>query len=188
MKDNFLIEETSISGVKILKPQRFSDDRGHLTVSYNKNILFDLLGVKFVQDKWTKSDKGVLRGIHFQRKRPQGKLISVLNGKVLDVIVDLRRSSSTFGQYISLILKEDEPKILYIPKGLGHAFLSLKNNSIFFYKTTDYFFPEYDHGIKWNDNELKINWQFDEFGIKSPIVSNRDKNLSTFKEYRSREN
>ena len=183
MNDTFIIEDTKIEGVKILIPQRFTDNRGHLTVLYNQKVLFDILGVNFVQDKCTKSDKGVLRGIHFQEKHPQGKLVSVLSGKVLDVIVDFRKSSPTFGQYFSIILDEKEAKSVYIPEGLGHGFIALEENSIFLYKTTDYFFPEFDKGVKWNDTDLNINWETEEYSIDKVIISARDKVLPSFKEY-----
>ncbi len=183
MDDKFIIENTEIEGIKIITPQRFNDERGFLTVSYNQKVLSDLLGVEFVQDKWTSSRKSVLRGIHFQEQHPQGKLVSVLSGKVLDVIVDFRQKSQTFGQYFSIILSASEAKMLYIPEGMGHGFLSLYDNSIFFYKTTDYFFPEHDRGILWSDKDLNINWQFSEFGMRKQILSNRDMELPTLKEY-----
>ncbi len=182
MDDKFIIEETTINGLKILVPERFSDDRGHLSVLYNKNVISKVLGLEFVQDKWTKSAKGVLRGIHFQTKHPQGKLVSVLIGKVLDVIVDLRRNSATFGKYFSIELNESEAKMLYIPEGLGHAFLTLEDNTIFFYKTTDYFYPEFDSGILWNDKDLNIDWQLDKYGIINPILSKRDMILPKLKD------
>lgn len=183
MDDVFLIEDTIIDGVKIITNQRFIDSRGHLTVTFNKKNLFEKLGVNFVQDKCTKSKKGVLRGIHFQEKHPQGKLVSIISGKVLDVIVDLRKTSPTFGQYLSIVLEENVSKSIFIPEGLGHGFLSLEENSIISYKTTDYFYPQYDKGIKWNDPELKINWKLDEFNINDLIISKRDLELPSFKEY-----
>lgn len=183
MNDKFIIEETPIGGVKIITPERFGDDRGHLTVAYNQKIVSDLLGVSFVQDKWTKSQKGVLRGVHFQEQHPQGKLVSVLSGKVLDIVVDFRKESPTFGQYFSIVLEETNPKMLFMPKGMGHAFLSLEDNSIFFYKTTDYFYPEFDKGIMWNDKDLNIDWQLNENNINQPQISERDKVLPGFKEF-----
>ncbi len=183
MDDKFIIENTKIEGLKIITPQRFGDERGHLTVAYNQKVLSDLLKVKFVQDKWTKSQKGVLRGIHFQEQHPQGKLVSVMSGKVLDVVVDFRKESPTFGKHLTFLLEESNPRMVFMPKGMGHAFLSLENDTIFFYKTTDYFYPEFDKGIMWNDKNININWKLQEFKIQSPKISERDKILPSFKEY-----
>jgi len=183
MKDIFSIDETAIKGLIIITPQRFSDLRGELTVLYNKQVFKDLLGLEFVQDKWTKSSRGVLRGIHFQDQHPQDKLVSVLSGKVLDVVVDIRKSSPTFGQYFSMVLNESEEKMLFIPKGLGHAFLALEDDTVFFYKTSDYFYPEYDRGIIWDDENLKIDWGLNKYNINKPILSKRDLKLPSFEQY-----
>ena len=183
MNDKFTIKDTKLKGVKVLTPQRFKDNRGHLTVLYNKKVLHDALGVNFVQDKCTTSHKGVLRGIHFQEKFPQGKLVSVISGKILDVIVDLRKLSPSFGQNFSIILDDKKAKSVYIPPGFGHAFVSLEEKSIILYKTTDYFYPEFDKGIIWNDTDLNINWKIDEYNLDKLIISKRDNILPSFREY-----
>lgn len=181
--DNFEIINTSIEGLKIIIPEKFADERGFLMVTYNQKVLKKALGVDFVQDKWTKSTKGVLRGIHFQEKHSQGKLVSVIKGKVLDVVVDLRIKSATFGKYFHIELSGNSSKMLYIPEGLGHAVLFLEDETYFGYKTTDYFYPEYDKGIIWDDSKINIDWQLDKYNITKPILSQRDLKQPTFDQY-----
>ncbi len=181
--DNFKIKNTFIKGLKIIIPEKFEDNRGLLMVTYNQRIIRKLLDIDFVQDKWTKSIKGVLRGIHFQEKHPQGKLVYVLKGKVLDVVVDLRINSETFGKYFKIELSGNHTEMLFIPEGLGHAVLCLEDETYFGYKTTDYFYPQFDKGILWNDKRLNINWELEKYKIKKPILSSRDMKQPLFNQY-----
>ncbi len=182
MSENiFSLEETPLVGAFIIKLTRYSDNRGYLCEIWNENI-FKTLGIntKFVQDKISWSKKGVLRGLHLQVKHSQAKLVAVLKGKVYDVIVDLRPSSKTFGKWFGIELSDQNDKILYIPRGFAHGFLALED-TIFFYKTSDQFFPEYDTGIIWNDETLNIDWPLSD--IDSLIISPRDSKLYKFKDF-----
>ena len=175
------INETGIEGLIEIIPAMLRDDRGWFMESYNKDK-FDELGLKlnFVQDNLSFSNAGVLRGIHFQ-KSPygQGKLVKVIQGEVLDVAVDLRPTSPTFGQYEKVILSAEKQNMLFIPEGFGHGFLALKD-SYLFYKCTKTYHREYDAGIAFNDHEIGVDWEYE-----SVITSEKDKNLQSFKAYKS---
>jgi dTDP-4-dehydrorhamnose 3,5-epimerase len=165
------IEETFIEGLKVITPQVFYDKRGYFFESYNeKTFKENGLDMVFVQDNESKSDKDVLRGLHFQ-KPPfcQGKLIRVIKGSVMDVVVDLRKASKTYGQHYKLILTEENKLMFYIPEGFAHGFLTLEDNTIFSYKCTNFYNKESEGGIMWNDKTLKINWN-----IINPIISDKD--------------
>ena len=178
--------ETEIEGIFLIQSYFFKDDRGFFYESYNKKDFFEL-GIKeeFVQDNHSKSQKNVLRGLHFQKNYPQGKLIRVIKGKIYDVVVDLRKESSTFGKWFGVELSEKNRFMLYIPKGFAHGFLTLENDTEVLYKTTDYYTPEDEGGIIWNDRELNIDWKFKEYNIneKNLILSGKDKNQLPFKKY-----
>tara|TARA_Y100001935_G_C17195386_1_gene452252 strand:- start:334 stop:852 length:519 start_codon:yes stop_codon:yes gene_type:complete len=161
------IKKTKIEGLIILKTKIFKDSRGSLKEVYQKRILKK----NFVFDVMSKSKKGVLRGLHIQTKRSQAKLITVTHGKILDVVVDLRRKSSTFGKYYSLIISEDSDFSLYIPKGFAHGFLCLSNKCTVNYKCSSYRDSKSEKTLKWNDKTLNIRWP-----VKKPILSNKDKN------------
>jgi dTDP-4-dehydrorhamnose 3,5-epimerase len=165
--------ETSIKGLIEIIPKIFPDERGIFFESYSKKKLKELgLDVDFVQDNMSKSTKGVLRGLHFQRKPfEQGKLVSVISGKVLDVAVDIRPESETFGQFETFILDDVKRNILYIPEGFAHGFLALEE-SILTYKCTNLYNKEAESGIIWNDKQLNIHW-----GIENPLVSEKDQIL-----------
>ena len=178
--DEFSLVTTPIKDLLIIKQKRYVDDRGYLEVTYNSKIMLNLLGVEFVQDKVTKSARGVLRGIHYQDNFPQGKLIKVLKGKVLDVVIDLRTSSKTFGQHFKIELSGDKLEMLYLPPGVGHGLLVIEDETLFLYKTTEYYYSNYDRGIIWNDSGLNINWDLNKYQINSPILSERDKSLPQF--------
>ncbi|MFX0084050.1 MAG: dTDP-4-dehydrorhamnose 3,5-epimerase [Candidatus Hodarchaeota archaeon] len=167
-----------IEGLMVIEPTLFKDDRGYFMEAYNKNE-FSSLGINqdFVQDNHSKSMKGVLRGLHFQIKNPQRKLIRVIRGSVYDVAVDCRRRSPTFKKYFGIELSEKNNKMLYIPEGFAHGFLTLTEEVDLIYKVTDYYNVEYDCGIVWNDPEIMIQWPFEENGIVNPILSEKDKNL-----------
>ena len=165
--------KTSIPDVKLLKPKVFGDERGFFMESYNKQILTSLIGldVEFVQDNHSRSSKNVLRGLHYQLKQPQGKLVRVVAGEVFDVAVDLRRSSPTFGQWEGAILSDKNNHQLWVPPGFAHGFVVLSDTADFLYKTTDYYAPEHERCIKWDDPEIGINWPFN----GGPSLSDKDK-------------
>ncbi|MCG0275998.1 MAG: dTDP-4-dehydrorhamnose 3,5-epimerase [Thermosediminibacteraceae bacterium] len=176
--------ETGIDGLYIIKPIVFNDSRGFFMESWNERDFLDIgLDSKFVQDNHSRSTKGVLRGLHFQDPQPQGKLVRVVTGIVFDVAVDLRRDSPTFGKWFGVILSEENKKMLYIPEGFAHGFLVLSDYADFLYKATEYYCKEYDAGIIWNDPDIGIDWPLKEYGIKEPILSEKDRNLPTLKEW-----
>lgn len=167
----------------MIEPTLFGDERGFFMESYNKRDFYQM-GFKkdFVQDNHSKSKKGVLRGLHFQTRDPQGKLIRVIKGKVYDVAVDLRSNSKTKGTYVGTILSEENKKMFYIPEGFAHGFLTVSDEVEFLYKVTNYYNAEYDSGIIWNDSSINIKWPLEEYGIKKPIISQKDQNLLQLKE------
>jgi dTDP-4-dehydrorhamnose 3,5-epimerase len=176
------IETNHIEGLLVIKPDVFEDARGYFFESYNEERYrqqgFD---VKFLQDNESKSGKNVLRGLHFQTPPyHQGKLVRVIKGAVLDVAVDLRKSSPTFGQWASIELSEQNKWMYWIPPGFAHGFLTLEQNTIFFYKCTQVYHKESEMGIFWNDPDLNIKW-----GIEDPIVSEKDKVAIRFRDYNS---
>ena len=174
------IIKTEIPDVLILKPRVFADDRGMFWESYNKKI-FNEIGIKyeFKQDNQSISEKGVLRGLHFQKSPfEQGKLVRVVKGKVLDVAVDIRKDSPYYGQYVSEILSEENKLMLWIPPGFAHGFVSLEDDTVFIYKCTELYNKDSESSILWNDPDLKIDW-----GIINPIVSEKDKEANLFKDF-----
>lgn len=177
------VEETYLKGCFVITPKVFQDDRGFFLESFNKLKFEKETGVytNFVQDNLSKSSKGVLRGLHFQKdKFAQAKLVNVIKGKVLDVCVDLRKESSTFGKHFSIVLDNLNKKQLYIPKGFAHGFLVLENDTIFSYKCDDYYNKESESGIIYNDKYLDIDWRFSENQL---IISEKDKQLPPYKSY-----
>jgi len=168
-----------ISGIIVLEPRVFVDERGFFFESYNKNTLAALgIDVSFVQDNHSLSRRGTLRGIHYQVKNPQAKLVRVISGEVLDVVVDLRRSSPTFGRWFSLTLSASNKLQIYIPPGFGHGFLTLSQMAEVLYKASDFYAPEYERCIRWDDPDLAINWPFD----GERIISEKDAKGSFFRE------
>lgn len=169
--------ELSIPEVKLIKPRRFKDDRGFFQQSYQKNQYIDAgIDVSFVQDNWSRSSKGVLRGLHYQYERAQSKLVSVLRGAVFDVAVDMRKDSPTFGQWEGEILSEENNCQLFVPKGFAHGFLVLSDVVDFVYKCDDYYAPGDEYGVMWNDPEINIEWP----EIEDPLVSEKDAILPAF--------
>jgi len=176
-----IVEETYLKGCFVITPKVFEDERGYFYENFNKKIFEKETGVRasFVQDNESKSSKGVLRGLHFQTgKHAQSKLVRVSKGKVLDVCVDIREDSSTFGKYLSMILDDKTHKQLYIPKGFAHGFLVLEDNTIFSYKCDNFYNKDAESGIIYNDKTLNIDWGFVQNQL---IISEKDKQLSTFK-------
>jgi dTDP-4-dehydrorhamnose 3,5-epimerase len=174
------IISTEIPDVIMIEPTVYGDDRGFFYESYNKKRFEEATGTTadFVQDNHSKSTKGVLRGLHYQIKQAQGKLVRVIGGEVLDVAVDIRRSSSTFGQWVGVILSGDNKRQFWIPEGFAHGFVVLSDTAEFLYKTTDYYAPEFERCIRWDDTELSIDWQYN----GKPLVSDKDARGVSFKE------
>ncbi|MCW3147636.1 dTDP-4-dehydrorhamnose 3,5-epimerase [Stutzerimonas stutzeri] len=158
------IIETSIPDVLIIEPKVFGDERGFFYESFNAAAFEAATGLKrqFVQDNHSKSQRGVLRGLHYQIQQPQGKLVRVVAGEVFDVAVDLRRSSPSFGRWTGVLLNAENKRQLWIPEGFAHGFVVLSESAEFLYKTTDYYAPEHERSLLWNDPELGIQWPIDE--------------------------
>ena len=154
------ITPTAIPEVLIIEPKVFGDERGFFFESYNRRQFAELIGrdVNFVQDNHSRSVKNVLRGLHYQIRQPQGKLVRVVQGAVFDVVVDIRRSSPTFGQHVTEELSAENKRMLWIPEGFAHGFVVISNTAEFLYKTTDYWAPEFERSIAWNDPAIAINW------------------------------
>jgi dTDP-4-dehydrorhamnose 3,5-epimerase len=164
------ITETKLAGVKIIEPKVFGDERGFFYETYQKKRYQEAgIDADFVQDNYSSSTAGVLRGLHFQKLRPQGKLVSVTKGEVFDVAVDLRPESATFGQYESVVLSAKNKLQFYIPKGFAHGFCVLSDTAEFQYKCTDYYDPTDESGLIWNDLTINIIWP-----IKDVILSPKD--------------
>ncbi|WP_438866284.1 dTDP-4-dehydrorhamnose 3,5-epimerase [Pseudomonas sp. L1(2025)] len=170
----------TIPEVILFTPKVFGDDRGFFYESFNQKIFEDAVGrpVKFVQDNHSSSVKGVLRGLHYQIKQPQGKLVRVILGEVLDVAVDLRKSSKTFGHWVSAHLSASNRHQLWVPEGFAHGFVVLSDKAEFLYKTTDYYAPQYERSLAWNDPKLSINWDFE----GEPTLSSKDQFAKTLEE------
>ena len=172
------ISKTPILNLLIIQPNVFEDERGYFFESYNKNK-FNMEGInyEFVQDNESMSKKGVLRGLHFQKPPyAQAKLVRVIKGAALDVAVDIRKNSATYGQHFTIELSEMNKTMMFIPEGFAHGFLTLADNTIFSYKCTQVYNKSSEHTILWNDPDLNINW-----GITDPVLSEKDKNAQTFK-------
>jgi dTDP-4-dehydrorhamnose 3,5-epimerase len=168
------IEDSGIEGVKVIEPRVFGDSRGFFMETYNKKSWLDsgLPNVDFVQDSHSQSSKGVLRGLHFQSPSEQGKLVRVVAGAVFDVVVDIRKESKTFGRWFGIKLSSENKKNVWIPAGLAHGFLTLEDNTEFVYKCTDYYTPEDEKCLLWNDSSINVAWP----DLGEPyILSDKDK-------------
>ena len=162
---------TSMSGVFILEPRVFGDERGFFLESYNERVFAEIgIGDRFVQDNHSRSAQNVLRGLHYQIKQAQGKLVRVVEGEILDVAVDLRRNSATFGGWEAVPLSGENKRMLWIPHGFAHGFRVISSYAHVMYKATDYYAPEHERTLAWNDPDLKIDWELD----GQPIVSAKD--------------
>lgn len=168
--------QTSLKDAKIIKPDIFGDDRGFFLESWHQKRFDELLNhtqpLTFVQDNHSRSSKGVLRGLHYQLPRPQGKLVRVVLGHIYDVIVDLRLDSPTFGQHEGFHLTADNKQLLWVPPGFAHGFITLSDYAEMFYKCTEYYHPEYEVSLLWNDVDLKIDWPID--SQITPLLSKKD--------------
>lgn len=167
---------TPIDSVLVIEPKVFGDERGFFYESFNQRAFNEATGTNhaFVQDNHSRSVKGVLRGMHFQTQQAQGKLVRVVRGAVYDVAVDIRRNSPTFGQWYGLELSDDNRRQLWIPPGLAHGFLVLSDAAEFLYKTTDYYAPQYEASLAWNDPAVGIVWPLQQHGIAQPMLSAKD--------------
>ena len=166
-----IVTRTEVPDVLLLEPKVFGDARGFFLESWNERA-FAAAGVRagFVQDNHSRSARGVLRGIHYQLRQPQGKLVRVVAGEVFDVAVDLRRASPTFGRWIGQRLSAENKRLLWVPPGFGHGFLVLSESADFLYKTTDYYAAEHERAVAWNDPDLAIEWPLE----GTPTLSDRD--------------
>ncbi|MGQ5289177.1 dTDP-4-dehydrorhamnose 3,5-epimerase [Pectobacterium actinidiae] len=175
------IIDTKITDLKIIEPAVFGDERGFFFESFNKKKFEDAIGysVDFVQDNHSKSSQGVLRGLHYQlAPHAQGKLVRCVEGEVFDVAVDIRKSSPTFGQWVGVYLSAENKRQFWIPAGFAHGFVTLSKTAEFLYKTTNYYAPQSDRGILWNDETIGIEWPMS----VDPILSEKDKNAKKFSE------
>ncbi|WP_346878691.1 dTDP-4-dehydrorhamnose 3,5-epimerase [Clostridium sp. UBA7791] len=171
-KFNFI--ETKIKDLYIIEPTVFGDNRGYFIETYSKKDFYEAgLTMEFVQDNESRSKKGVLRGMHFQTKHTQGKLVRVTEGEVFDVAVDLRKGSPTFGQWEGVLLTAENKKQFYVPGGFAHGFLVMSYTATFNYKCTDFYAPEYDSGLLWNDEKVGIKWPLE--NIDEILLSEKDK-------------
>ncbi|TGE39731.1 dTDP-4-dehydrorhamnose 3,5-epimerase [Desulfosporosinus fructosivorans] len=169
----FSFNKTEIEGVYIIEPTVFGDSRGYFMETYNyQEFQEGGIEVTFVQDNQSKSKKGVLRGLHFQKKHPQGKLVRVISGEVFDVAVDLRKDSKTYGRWVGVILSEENKRQFFVPRGFAHGFLVLSETAEFTYKCDEFYYPEDEGGLMWNDETVGIMWP--ELETMEILLSNKD--------------
>jgi dTDP-4-dehydrorhamnose 3,5-epimerase len=172
--------QTGIPDVMILEPQVFGDERGFFMETWHRRTFADLgIDFDFVQDNHSRSSKGILRGLHYQIKHPQGKLVRVIRGEVFDVAVDIRKNSPTFGKWEGVILSAENRRMLWIPPGFAHGFYVTSDDAEFVYKCTDFYAPEHERSINWNDPEIDITWPLDR---NDPILSAKDRTGKAFAE------
>ena len=176
---NFTFKETSIKGVFVIEPKKYGDNRGYFMETYKKTD-FDEAGLvyDFVQDNQSKSKKGVLRGLHFQKKYPQAKLVRCIEGEVFDVCVDLRKGSPTYGKWEGVVLSAEKGNQFMIPRGFAHGFLVLSETATFCYKVDEIYHPEDEGGIMWNDYDIGIEWP----DVREILLSEKDKNHSLLRD------
>ena len=173
--------DTTLPGVRLIEPRVFGDGRGFFLETWSERAFAEAgLPLKFVQDNHSRSGRGVLRGMHYQLKHPQGKLVRVATGAVYDVVVDMRRTSPTFGQWEGFHLTSENKHILWVPPGMAHGFLSLADDTDFLYRCTDIYAPEYERSLLWSDPTVAITWPLDMVGV--PVVSAKDQAGTLFKE------
>lgn len=180
----YQVMQTPLEGVLVLEPKVFGDARGFFFESFNARDFEQATGLKetFVQDNHSKSAKGVLRGLHYQAQNAQGKLVRVTQGSVFDVAVDIRQGSRTFGQWFGQELSAENKKQVWIPAGLAHGFLVMSESAEFLYKTTDYYYPEFERSLLWSDAEIGIDWPLHLLNDASPLLAAKDANAPPLKE------
>jgi dTDP-4-dehydrorhamnose 3,5-epimerase len=175
------VETTQIPGVLIVEPIVFGDDRGFFLESFNERKMRSIgIDAHFVQDNHSRSQRNVLRGLHYQLRQPQGKLVRVVSGRVFDVAVDLRRDSPAFGKWVGVELSAENKRMFWLPPGMAHGFLVLSDSADFLYKATDYYAPEFEQTIPWNDPDLGIEWPLK----GQPVLSAKDSNATSFNQAR----
>ena len=173
--------QTPIVGVKVIEPKCFGDARGFFLETFSAQRYAEAgIDAVFVQDNHSRSSKGVLRGLHYQLQYPQGKLVSVVRGEVFDVVVDIRVGSPTFGQWYAAVLNDENHRQMYVPPGLAHGFVVLSEVVDFVYKCTDYYHPEDEKGLLWNDSTLAVDWK-----VEKPLLSEKDRSNKTLAELQS---
>ena len=174
------IIESAISDVLILEPAVHGDERGYFMETFRESLFSDRgINARFIQENQSKSVQGTLRGLHYQLQYPQGKLVRIVSGEVFDVAVDMRKSSKTFAQSVGVILSAENKKQLWVPPGFAHGFYVLSESAELFYKCTDYYHPEDDYSLQWNDPALQIEWPL---LAAEPLLSEKDRNAKTFAE------
>lgn len=184
---NFLFYKTDLEGLYVIIPTVFGDERGYFMETYRYDAFAAAgLTMAFVQDNQSKSKRGVLRGLHFQKKNPQGKLVRVIKGEVFDVAVDLRDGSDTFGKWAGVFLSEENKKQFYVPEGFAHGFLVISEEAEFVYKCTNYYDPTDEGGINWNDPDIGIEWPIS--ADMEILLSEKDKRHPTFNEHYQKKN
>lgn len=175
------IIDTTIPDVKILEPKVFGDERGFFIETFRDDWFKEqVANVSFVQDNHSKSSQGILRGLHYQTEQTQGKLVRVVSGEVYDVVVDLRKNSSTFGRSYGTLISADNKRQLWVPAGFAHGFYVTTESAEFVYKCTDYYAPQFEQSVLWNDPQLKIDWPL--VNGQAPLLSEKDKNGLVFSE------
>lgn len=164
---------TDIPEVLLFEPKAFGDERGFFLESYNKRVFRDVAGldIQFVQDNHSRSQRGVLRGLHYQIKQTQGKLVRAVSGEIYDVAVDIRKSSATFGRWVGMLLSADNRRMAWVPPGFAHGFVVMSETAEVLYKATDFYAPEHERSIRWDDPGLAIDWKF----AGDPLVSAKDR-------------
>ena len=177
----FKAQETPIEGLLVIEPKLFKDERGYFMEFFRKSEFKDLgVDLEFVQDNQSRSRRGTLRGLHFQKTQPQAKLVRAVRGRVFDVAVDLRKGSPTFGRWHGVVLDDEARRLFFIPAGFAHGFLALSDGAEFAYKCSDYYLAEDEGGVLWNDPDIGIDWPLGEIG--EPLLSEKDKNLPRLKD------
>jgi dTDP-4-dehydrorhamnose 3,5-epimerase len=181
---SYQVTQTPLKGVLVLEPKVFGDARGFFFESFNARDFEQATGLQetFVQDNHSKSTKGVLRGLHYQAQNPQGKLVRVTQGAVFDVAVDIRKGSSTFGKWFGLELSAENKKQVWIPAGLAHGFLVMSESAEFLYKTTDYYYSEFERSLLWSDAEIGIDWPLHLLNDALPLLVAKDANAPSLKD------
>lgn len=178
-----IVQEAKLSGILVIEPKIYKDHRGSFLESFNNNRYSDIgINKEFVQDNLSYSYKNVLRGLHFQNPAAQAKLVFVIKGKVFDVIVDIRKNSPTFGCWEGFLLSEINKRQVYIPEGFAHGFIALSDEAYFYYKCTEYYSPQNEHSIRWNDPDIGVDWNVD-----NPIISDKDVSSSLLKDFKDEE-
>lgn len=175
--------ETDLPGVIVLEPRVWQDARGFFLETFHRDHYAELgIDCEFVQDNHSSSSRGTLRGLHFQQEQAQAKLCRVVRGEVFDVAVDIRRGSPHFGKWFGTVLSEENQRQIFVPRGFAHGFLVLSERADFLYKCSDFYAPQFERGIAWNDPQIAVEWPLETLGLTQPILSDKDKNNPLLRE------